>query len=78
MVGQFLGGTSWFWSIGAFVTAILTTMHGFPIYYALLVSGAVCALVGIFLGYPCLRIKGIYLTLATVAFAEVVKSSSIT
>ena len=73
MVGQFSLAQVGFWSIGAFVTAILTTMHGFPIYYALLVSGAVCAVVGIFLGYPCLRIKGIYLTLATVAFAEVVR-----
>ena len=73
MVGQFSLAQVGCWSIGAFVTAILTTMHGFPIYYALLVSGAVCAVVGIFLGYPCLRIKGIYLTLATVAFAEVVR-----
>ena len=73
MVGQFSLAQVGFWSIGAFVTAILTTMHGFPIYYALLVSGTVCAVVGICLGYPCLRIKGIYLTLATVAFAEVVR-----
>lgn len=73
MVGQFSLAQVGFWSIGAFVTSILTTMHGFPIYYALLISAAICAVVGACLGYPCLRIKGIYLTLATVAFAEVVR-----
>ena len=36
MVGQFSLAQVGFWSIGAFVTAILTTMHGFPIYYALI------------------------------------------
>lgn len=73
MVGQFSLAQVGFWSIGAFVTAMLTTMYGFPLFSALLISGVLCAIVGIALGYPCLRIRGIYLTLATVAFAEVVR-----
>ena len=73
MVGQFSLAQVGFWSIGAFVTAILTTMHGVPLYAALLISAVICGFVGILLGYPCLKIKGIYLTLATVAFAEVVR-----
>ncbi len=73
MVGQFSLAQVGFWSIGAFVTAMLTTMYGFPLFSGLLISGILCALIGIALGYPCLRIRGIYLTLATVAFAEVVR-----
>ena len=73
MVGQFSLAQVGFWSIGAFVTAILTTMHGVPLYAALLISAVICGFVGMLLGYPCLKIKGIYLTLATVAFAEVVR-----
>ena len=73
MVGQFSLAQVGFWSIGAFVTAILTTMHGMPLYSALIVSAILCGFIGLLLGYPCLKIKGIYLTLATVAFAEVVR-----
>lgn len=73
MVGQFSLAQVGFWSIGAFVTAILTTMHGVPLYSALLLSAIICGFIGMLLGYPCLKIKGIYLTLATVAFAEVVR-----
>ncbi len=73
MVGQFSLAQVGFWSIGAFVTAMLTTMYGFALFPALAVSGVLCAVVGVALGYPCLRIRGIYLTLATVAFTEVVR-----
>ncbi len=73
MVGQFSLAQVGFWSIGAFVTAILTTMHGMPLYSALIISSILCGFIGLLLGYPCLKIKGIYLTLATVAFAEVVR-----
>lgn len=73
MVGQFSLAQVGFWSIGAFVSAMLTTMYGFPLFSALLISAVICAIIGVALGYPCLRIKGIYLTLATVAFAEVVR-----
>jgi branched-chain amino acid transport system permease protein len=72
-VGQFSLAQVGFWAIGAYVTGILTAMYGFPLLPALLVSGAVCAVVGVLLGYPCLRIRGIYLALATVAFLELVR-----
>jgi len=73
MVGQFSLAQVGFWSIGAYVTGVMTTLYGFPLVPALLVCGVFCAVVGIILGYPCLRIRGIYLTLATVAFSEVVR-----
>lgn len=73
MVGQFSLAQVGFWSIGAFGTGILTTLYGFSLLPAMLVAGGICAIVGVLLGYPCLRIRGIYLTLGTVAFSEVVR-----
>ena len=73
MVGQFSLAQVGFWSIGAFVGGMLTTLYDFSLFPALLVAGGVCAVIGLLLGYPCLRIRGIYLTLATVAFSEVVR-----
>src|SRR4051812_11530999 len=73
MVGQFSLAQVGFWAIGAYATGMLTTLYGVPLPLALLLSGLGCAAIGIVLGYPCLRIRGIYLTLATVAFSEVVR-----
>lgn len=73
MVGQFSLAQVGFWSIGAYVTGIITSMYGLPLLPSLLLAGAFCALIGIILGYPSLRIRGIYLALATIAFAEVVR-----
>jgi len=73
MVGQFSLAQVGFWSIGAFSTGILTTLYGFSLAPALVLSGVLCTFVGALLGYPCLRVRGIYLTLGTVAFSEVVR-----
>jgi branched-chain amino acid transport system permease protein len=72
-VGQFSLAQVGFWSIGAYLTGILTAMYAVPLLPALLVCAALCAVIGLLLGYPCLRIHGIYLTLATVAFGELVR-----
>jgi branched-chain amino acid transport system permease protein len=72
-IGQFSLAQVGFMSIGAYVTGMLTLLWGFALFPALLVAAVVCAFTGILLGYPCLRIRGIYLALATVAFAEVVR-----
>lgn len=72
-VGQFSLAQVGFWSIGAHCTGMLTSMYGLPLLPALLACGVFCAVIGVLLGYPCLRIRGIYLTLATVAFSEVVR-----
>ena len=73
MVGQFSLAQVGFWSIGAYVTGILIALYGFALLPALLVSALICACIGLVVGYPCLRIRGIYLAMATVAFSEVVR-----
>lgn len=73
MVGQFSLAQVGFWSIGAYTTGILVALHGLPLLPALLAAAMLCAFIGLIVGYPCLRIRGIYLAMATVAFAEVVR-----
>lgn len=73
MVGQFSLAQVGFWSIGAVVTGMLTTLFGYSLLPALMASALLCAFIGLILGYPCLRIRGIYLALATVGFSEVVR-----
>lgn len=73
MVGQFSLAQVGFWSIGAFATGMLVTLYDVSLLGALIAAGGLCAVIGIILGYPCLRIRGIYLTLATLAFTEVVR-----
>jgi branched-chain amino acid transport system permease protein len=66
-------GHAGFLAIGAY-TGALVTAHapGVPVPLTLLVAGVVTGLVGIALGVPCLRLEGLYLTMATLAFGFVV------
>ncbi len=70
--GQISLGHAAFIAIGAYTTAILSTKVGLPFWACLLASGGVAALVGFGLGIPCLRLKGLYLAMATMAFGVVV------
>jgi len=63
--GQVSIGQAGFMAIGAYASAVLTQRLGFPFLIALPV-GAV-------LGFPALRIKGIYLLLLTLGFSEIVQ-----
>ena len=66
--GQLSLGTGGFMAVGAYAAFKLVT--AFPwlnIVVAFLLSGFVAALVGLLFGIPSLRIKGFYLTVATLA-----------
>lgn len=71
--GQFSLAQVGFWAIGAYGTATLTTLYGWPLLPALVAPAAVSFVIGLALGYPCLRVKGIYLALATLGFSECVR-----
>lgn len=62
-----------FMGIGAY-TASLLTVHGLlPFYPALLLGTLLPALLALLLGPPTLRLSGVYLAMATLAFGEVVR-----
>jgi branched-chain amino acid transport system permease protein len=61
-------GHAAFLGVGTYTYAILVVKLNFPFFFGILGAGIVTAFIGMFIGIPALRIKGIYLAVATVAF----------
>ena len=70
--GQISLGHAAFFAVGAYVCAVMET-RGVPFPVAFFSAGAVSGIVGIVIGLPALRVKGIYLAMATLAFAFIVE-----
>jgi branched-chain amino acid transport system permease protein len=66
-------GTAGFMSIGAYTATLLTTRAGAPYVLAVLAGAAVAAAFGLALGLPVLRLRGVYLAIATIGFGEIVR-----
>ncbi|RTL54185.1 MAG: branched-chain amino acid ABC transporter permease [Rhodocyclaceae bacterium] len=62
-----------FMGIGAYVSALLTLNAGWAFPTVLLAGGIAPALVALVIGAPVLRLSGVYLAMATLAFGEVVR-----
>ena len=62
-----------FYAVGAYCTALLTTTYGFSFWIALPIAGIVAALWGVLISLPVLRLKGDYIAIVTLAFAEIVR-----
>ncbi|MBC7548879.1 MAG: branched-chain amino acid ABC transporter permease, partial [Polaromonas sp.] len=62
-----------FMGIGAYTSAVLTMTYGLPFPLALLAGMVTPALVAFVIGKPTLRLSGVYLAMATLAFGEVVR-----
>ena len=56
-----------FMSVGAYTAANLVVHFGAPFWVAIPAGGLMAALIGVIVGIPSLRIKGIYLAIATLA-----------
>jgi branched-chain amino acid transport system permease protein len=65
--GQISIGQAAFLAVGAYATAILGTKAGAPFWVALPLAGALTSLFGLVFGVPSLRLKGLYLAIATLA-----------
>jgi len=70
--GQISFGQAAFMAIGAYTSSILTIKFGFSFWVALPLSGITAGAIGIIGGAPSLRIKGMYLAMATIAIHFVV------
>ena len=62
-----------FMGIGAYTSALLTMNYGAPFPLALAAGMAAPALLAFVIGKPTLRLSGVYLAMATLAFGEVVR-----
>ncbi len=66
--GQISLGHAAFMAIGAYTSWYVTARLGWPFLVALPLAGVIAAAFGAFVGLPSLRIKGLYLAIATLAF----------
>ncbi len=72
--GQLSLGNAGFMAIGAYLTSYLTVTAGIPLTPAMAIAAIASALIGVIVGFPALRLKGIYLAMATLGFGEIVRS----
>jgi branched-chain amino acid transport system permease protein len=83
MAGQLSLASPGFYALGGYIAAILATAPGCaPLRTALgsgiyplewLIAGLACGVLALVIGLPALRLRGIYLALATIAFVEILR-----
>ncbi|KGR86755.1 branched-chain amino acid ABC transporter permease [Lysinibacillus odysseyi] len=73
ITGQFSIGHAGFMAVGAYVSAICTMQLEMPFITGILLGAIVAALAGLLVGIPTLRLKGDYLAIATLGFAEIIR-----
>lgn len=61
-----------FMGIGSFSSALMVMKLGLSFWLALPLSGLIAAIIALALGYPILRVRGIYFVIITLAFSMVV------
>ena len=70
--GQFTLGHAGFMAIGAYASVLLVMRAGLSFWLALPIAGVMSAIIAVMVGYPILRIKGLYFALVTFCFSQVV------
>jgi branched-chain amino acid transport system permease protein len=68
--GQISIGHSAFFGLGGYTTAILMSTHGWSAGWTFAVAAGLCFVVGVLVGIPALRLTGVYLSLVTLALAQ--------
>jgi branched-chain amino acid transport system permease protein len=73
LTGQVSLAQAGFFAIGAYVAAMLTVLAEWPLIAALLAAALIAGTVACAVGFPALRVKGLMLVVATIAFGEAVR-----
>jgi branched-chain amino acid transport system permease protein len=77
LIAGFTGQVSFahaaFSGVGAYTSGMLTVYLGLPPWLGILIGMGVAALLGFGLGYLCIRMGGIYLSLTTLGFSEILR-----
>jgi len=71
--GQISLGHAGFFAIGAYTAAFFATTFKVPFLPAMLLAGILAAIAGAIVGIPCLRLRGLYLAMATMSFGVVIE-----
>ena len=73
ITGQFSIGHAGFLAVGAYISAIFTMKLEQPFIVAIIAGAVAAAIAGMIVGIPTLRLKGDYLAIATLGFAEIIR-----
>lgn len=71
--GQFNIGFAGFMCVGAYTAGILATSFGIPFIPALIAAGLVAAFFGFLVSLPTSRLSGMYLSIVTMGFSEIIR-----
>ncbi len=71
--GQISIGHGGFLGVGAFASALLVSKAGLPFWISVPAAGLITAFVGLLFGIPSVRIKGLYLAIATLAAQVIIE-----
>jgi ABC-type branched-subunit amino acid transport system permease subunit len=74
LIGQFSLGLVGFMCIGGYTSALLSMKAGVPFSLSLPSGAFLSGLVGLALGYPFMRVKGIYFAILTVVASESIRT----
>ncbi len=74
VTGQLSIGNAGFMAIGAYVSSMLTVHLHVPLLPALVLGGVTAGFMGILVGFPALRLRGVFLAMATLGFGEIVRN----
>lgn len=73
LTGQVTLAQAGFFSIGAYIAGMSTVLLGWHIVPATLLGGLIAAIVACLVGFPALRVHGLILVVATLAFSEFIR-----
>ena len=73
ITGQFSIGHAGFLAVGAYISAIITMKLELPFIVGIIAAGIIATLAGLIVGIPTLRLRGDYLAIATLGFAEIIR-----
>ncbi|MEW9613943.1 branched-chain amino acid ABC transporter permease [Shinella sp. S4-D37] len=63
--------------VGGYVSAILVTQAGVPFWLTLPLAGLFCAFISVLIGFPILRLRGVYFAMVTLVLTEVARLSAL-
>jgi branched-chain amino acid transport system permease protein len=73
--GQISIGHGAFLAIGAYSYTILFRNFGLPFWLSIIAAGGISGALGVMIGLPALRMKGLYLAMATLAFHFIIEQT---
>ena len=72
VAGQLNAGQAGFYAVGAYVAGVLGVRFGVPFWVNVLVAAVAAGVLAVAIG-PVLRLRGVFLAVATLAFGEIVR-----